>query len=402
MARESKGPKYYKSRGGYYTSIKNKKVCLAMGAKDDPLVKKLAWEEWANVRSTADHNPEKANPTVAYVFDEFLIANQKDFIPERLELIKRIMCEFARKNGNVKVAELTYRNVVQYIDEASQMKVVEWTNPLVKGGKCTRLTKVGEAGIRQRLGILNQIFKWAIQPPHKIIEVNPMQGMKLPSAKSRGEDAVISDKDMDRLEAGINLRGGQRFKDLLVILRRTGARPSEIYLSQIDEYIPEKGILHIKNHKTKRKGYKRVIVLDDVCVAIIERRIRRAKDRGTKRLFCLEKVVESQRPLGGVQGKFRKLRKRLGLPKTITMYSYRHTYATNWLLKGGSIAILAQQLGHTSTAMIEKHYGHLIGRDDAIRQEMERMNKVEPKPHPVVQALFQPPATGGTAFFASF
>ena len=39
-------------------------------------------------------------------------------------------------------------------------------------------------------------------------------------------------------------------------------------------------------------------------------------------------------------------------------YSYRHTFATDWLLDGGSIKVLADLMGN-SVAMIEKHYGHL-------------------------------------------
>ncbi|MNW17986.1 hypothetical protein D3C71_2173630 [compost metagenome] len=39
-------------------------------------------------------------------------------------------------------------------------------------------------------------------------------------------------------------------------------------------------------------------------------------------------------------------------------YSYRHTFATRWLLAGGSIKVLADLLGN-SVRMIERHYGHL-------------------------------------------
>jgi site-specific recombinase XerD len=52
------------------------------------------------------------------------------------------------------------------------------------------------------------------------------------------------------------------------------------------------------------------------------------------------------------------LRQRLGLGSKMIPYSYRHTFATGWLLDGGSIKVLADLLG-TSIAMIEKHYGHL-------------------------------------------
>lgn len=46
------------------------------------------------------------------------------------------------------------------------------------------------------------------------------------------------------------------------------------------------------------------------------------------------------------------------LGHTFSLYSCRHTYATNQLIRGLSVYTLAEQLG-TSVNMIEQHYGHL-------------------------------------------
>ena len=40
-------------------------------------------------------------------------------------------------------------------------------------------------------------------------------------------------------------------------------------------------------------------------------------------------------------------------------HQLRHTYASLYLMSGGSLVALAKQLGHTTTRMVEKHYGHL-------------------------------------------
>ena len=44
--------------------------------------------------------------------------------------------------------------------------------------------------------------------------------------------------------------------------------------------------------------------------------------------------------------------------ETKTLYSFRHSYATNELLSSTDIHTLAKQMG-TSVKMIEVHYGHL-------------------------------------------
>lgn len=37
----------------------------------------------------------------------------------------------------------------------------------------------------------------------------------------------------------------------------------------------------------------------------------------------------------------------------------RHTYASRLAMKGVPLAVIAAQLGHSDTRMVEKHYGHL-------------------------------------------
>ena len=55
----------------------------------------------------------------------------------------------------------------------------------------------------------------------------------------------------------------------------------------------------------------------------------------------------------------------------------RHTYATRFLLNGGDVFLLKQNLGHTSLAMVEK-YVHIVNRMAAqVSQEFSPMDRVE-------------------------
>jgi integrase len=42
-----------------------------------------------------------------------------------------------------------------------------------------------------------------------------------------------------------------------------------------------------------------------------------------------------------------------------TVHALRHTYASRLVMKGVPLAVVAAQLGHKDTRMVEKHYGHL-------------------------------------------
>lgn len=78
-------------------------------------------------------------------------------------------------------------------------------------------------------------------------------------------------------------------------------------------------------------------------------------------LFCLSDGSQPKR----LDGTFKRFLAEIGMTKggegvARTLYSFRHFYATQELLKEPAIQIhvLAEQMG-TSIAMIEKHYGHL-------------------------------------------
>ena len=71
-----------------------------------------------------------------------------------------------------------------------------------------------------------------------------------------------------------------------------------------------------------------------------------------------------------------RLAKRSGVSR-LHPHLLRHTYATRFLLNGGDVFLLKQNLGHTSLAMVEK-YVHIVNRMAAqVSQEFSPMDRVE-------------------------
>lgn len=66
--------------------------------------------------------------------------------------------------------------------------------------------------------------------------------------------------------------------------------------------------------------------------------------------------------------------RKLGITPAPTAYRFRHTYATDWLLNGGSIKVLADLIG-TSVSMIERHNGHLMVDKERVRTIMTSVMK---------------------------
>jgi integrase len=65
----------------------------------------------------------------------------------------------------------------------------------------------------------------------------------------------------------------------------------------------------------------------------------------------------------------------------INFHALRHTWASLAAMNGVPLLIVAKNLGHSDTRMVEKHYGHLAPSyiADAIRAGAPRFGKVKPR-----------------------
>ena len=67
---------------------------------------------------------------------------------------------------------------------------------------------------------------------------------------------------------------------------------------------------------------------------------------------------------------FKNTLKRAGIEKTFTFHGLRHSFASRAIQEGASLMVVAEQLGHKDTRMVEKHYGHLSKRH--VRETIQR------------------------------
>lgn len=76
--------------------------------------------------------------------------------------------------------------------------------------------------------------------------------------------------------------------------------------------------------------------------------------------------------------RFRTLRKRFPELAGIVAYCYRHAFTTDGMVRGIPIATMAELLGHSSTAMIENHYGYLAKEQSYLHQAAFSVTQREP------------------------
>jgi integrase len=200
---------------------------------------------------------------------------------------------------------------------------------------------------RHAIAAVQRVFNWAIS--QGLLQHNPFRNIVKPGPQSRNR--ILTKEERERIVQAIP---DQSFRDFVLALQETGCRPSEIARLTADEVNLEQGIWLMQRHKTRHKtGRPRVIYLTPVMIELSRRLI---KEHPTGALFRNTRGEAFSR--NAVRCRFRRLRIELGL-QDVVCYSYRHTYATEALVNGVGIAQVSELLGHTSTCMVMKHYGHL-------------------------------------------
>lgn len=157
---------------------------------------------------------------------------------------------------------------------------------------------------------------------------------------------------------------------LYAIAIRTGARFSELLGFNFED-VSSDGILINKtwNYKglgepgylpTKNNSSIRTVVIDESLKELMDDYWEFKQKNGLHKdgtPFLLEK---GKYPLNAtVNSKLRIIERELKLP-IISFHKLRHTYVSILIDKGISEAVIAKQVGHSSTAMIQKVYGHLL------------------------------------------
>ena len=181
---------------------------------------------------------------------------------------------------------------------------------------------------------------------------------------------------LDECKRLINTIQGE-FRELVQAALLTGCRFGELAALVCRDFNPDSGTLHVR---TSKSGKGRHVVLNDEGIEFF-RRVTAGRTGG-------ELVL--RKPAGGHWGKSNQTRpmaeacQRAKIDPPANFHALRHTWASHAVMAGAPLLVVAKNLGHSDTRMVEKHYGHLSAdfmaaeiRRAAPRFGFERQN-VEP------------------------
>ena len=323
-------PWFWAARKGWYVKLDGKQIKLS----DD---KKLA--ELAFHRLMADRGEAKPlkNVTLADVFDAFLESVNKHH-PKSLEWYRSFLQDFA--NGRQKMLA----------GEVTEMMVRDWvTGPHPRPW--------GQSTQRSAITVIKRALNWCIEA--KLLAENPIRHMKRPSAVAR--DRILTEQE--RVEILSWYPDGDPFRDFLVALMESGCRPGEVMKVEAKDVDLDGETWTVHGKTTDRTGKKRVIYMTPELSALTARLCER---NPTGPIFLNEDGNPWNRQ--AVNCRFRRKRKSKGLPKDVTAYVYRGTWATDALVNGVSDATVAELMGHKGTATLHKHYAKLAEKKGHLKE----------------------------------
>jgi integrase len=138
------------------------------------------------------------------------------------------------------------------------------------------------------------------------------------------------------------------FRPLVQAALQTGARYGELCRLQVADFNPDAGTLHIRQSKS---GKARHVVLSDEGRGLFTQQT--AGRAGSEPMFGKTWDKSHQaRPM-------REAVRRAKIKPAISFHGLRHTWASLGVMAGMPLMVVARNLGHADTRMVERFYGHL-------------------------------------------
>ena len=163
------------------------------------------------------------------------------------------------------------------------------------------------------------------------------------------------------------------FRALVTAALLTGCRYGELTAMTGEDFNSDAGTVRVRTSKSRKPRHVVLTQEGRDLVAWLA-----AGKPGSARLFLRANgkpwaKSEQQRPLAAACAAAR-------IEPAVNFHGLRHTYASRLAMRSVPLAVIAAQLGHSDTRMVERHYGHLSPSyvADTVRAAFGSLGLVEP------------------------
>lgn len=205
--------------------------------------------------------------------------------------------------------------------------------------------------IHQHFRVLRTFFNWAVKV--ELITESPISKVEEP--KVPDEDMpVLEDEEVEQIIKAIDVGSENGLRDLAIVslLLDTGLRRNEVVNLTCRE-------VDLKQREVKVKwgkgGKNRIVPLLDAIEVLAAYLETRSSD--LKQFF----LTEGGEPLDsdGLKSMLRRLREKTGVSHC-NAHTFRHTFARNYLRRGGDMETLRRIMGHSSSDSTRRYIKLII------------------------------------------
>lgn len=337
---------FRKQTGWWMVEIGGKQEKLARGREN----RDEAERKFHELMVERARQPEASDARTADVIEAFLRWSRINTAEDTHRLHKYYCQLFAEACGQIAARQLKPFHVSRWVD--GKVEKGEWHETTAFNAKKTAF----------------RVFSWAAQ--EGMLPANPLSGMKRPKPPPR--QRALYPIEFSKLFQ----HASDPFRDYLLAMQQTGARPKEIRDLKWDQVFEDRWVLG--KHKTRKKtGKLRVIILSDIMKAMMER-LRATATSDYVFLNCKGQPWT----MNAVRLQMYRLKKRLGLSEDVCAYLIRHGFGTQAILSGVDPSTLMELMGHTSLEMISKVYVHLADHHEHLKDAVEKSSHFATMPAP--------------------
>jgi integrase len=278
--------------------------------------------------------------TVHHVITMYLAQARRDLSPRSYETVACILRRFDAACGRLTLTDCRPFDLQCWLNDHPEYRS-EWYRRCV-------------------ISTIKRAFNWALEM--ELIPRNPFAKMRSRGRPQRRRP--MSDGEFQAL-----LRGSDAsFRRFLIFLKFTGSRPGEAASMRWADVHLEQASVILQEHKTARStGRPRVIPLVPTLIKLLlwmgSRDAGNPQDRD--HVFLNGRGNAFSRGLLSL--KMQRLRRRLGLPRHVTLYGLRHRYGLMGIKNGVNLKLLSLCMGHARTQMTE-HYIAEAGLTEQVQQ----------------------------------
>lgn len=353
MAKREAKPYFKKSHGCWYVNLDGKQTRLDPDEKEANKI----WKSRLDSRVRDKAICSNPSTLAVEIIDEFLgwavktDCNGKlvNLAPSTLDGYREALESFAKHPlvRKLRMAELKPLHVTKWLDASH-----------ANSGPTTR---------HNAIAVIKRAFNWAMKEGY--IEKNPIAHYAKPTPSSRGEDAYITPEQwpiiFDAIKNVHRKAEAMPFLDYTTVLKETGCRPQEIKIVESKHFDRQDRCWVFPKEESKGRKHKRVVHLSDAAFAICERLALKYPDGPMFRNYSGQPWTPFS-----VSCRFKRIEAKTGIK--LFAYAFRHTFATDAILRGVDLMILKELMGHRDLTMLSKIYQHVNKNRDCMKAGLRR------------------------------